>query len=131
MITGERCEDKLAALRRLDVCNVVSRGAGPAGFGPEAKTFAPLECHAREATSLIVSVVALPGVFSFQQLHHRRGACGVRDFSSDDVHHQTCGGVSRQLVTVLAVWPARDTLATVCILAKRLLIHVDVCVAEP
>src|SRR6185503_772892 len=123
MITGERCEDKLRAVRHLYVRNIVTRGAGPTCFGPETKTFATLECHARKAVSLIVGVGALPRVFSFQQLHHSRRTCWVRDFSSNDLEHQTRGGVGRQLVSVLAIWPARHTLATVSIFAERLLIH--------
>src|SRR5215211_7629590 len=113
MITGERCQDKLCAVRHLDVRDIVSRGAGPTRFGPETNTFPALERHARKPMSLIVGVVALSRVFSFQQLHHCRRTCGICDFSSNNLQHQTGGGVSRQLVAVLSVWPTRHTLATV------------------
>src|SRR6185503_19513520 len=62
MITGERCEDKLAAVRHLDIRDVVTRSAGPTCFGPQAKSCAPLERNTREAVPLIVGVITLPGV---------------------------------------------------------------------
>src|SRR5215216_5180671 len=123
MITGERCEDKLCAVRHLDVRDIVARGAGPTRFGPESKTFATVKRHAGKAVSLIVGIAALSRVIASQQLHHCRGTCWVRDFASNDLEHQPRGGVGRQLIAVLSVWPARHTLATVSIFAECLLIH--------
>src|ERR1051325_12069129 len=122
MISRERGEDKLAAVRHFNIGNVVSRGAGPARFGPESKTFATLKRDAGEAVSLIVIVATCARIIAFQKLHHRRGARRVCRFSSDDLHQQTRGGVGRELVAVLAIWPTRHALATVCVFAERLLI---------
>src|SRR5689334_23959150 len=113
MITGERGEDKLAAVRHLDISDVVSRGTGPTGFGPQSKSVTTLKRDARKAVALIVGVVALAGVVTLQKIHHGSSACGVRGFSSDDLHHQTCSGVGREFIAILTVWITRHVLATV------------------
>src|ERR1041385_6297811 len=89
MITGERGEDKLAAVRHLDISDVVSRGAGPTGFGPQSKSLTTLKRDARKAAALIVGVAALSRVVPLQKIHHGGGAGGVRGVSGDDLHHQT------------------------------------------
>src|SRR5690242_21385908 len=80
--------------------------------------------------TLIIIVVACSGVFALQQLHHCGSSCWIRGLSGNDLHHQTCGGVGREFVTILPVWATRHTLATVCVFAERLLIDVDVCVTK-
>src|SRR6185369_4993823 len=130
MITVERCQYKLAAVRHLDVGDVVARGAGPAGFGPQSKTFAALERYAGETTPLIVRVATCSRVLAFQKLHHCRSPYRVRYFSSNDLHQQTRSRVGGELVAVLTVWTTRHALAAVSVFAERLLIHVDVRVAE-
>ena len=76
MTAGERRQHKLSAVRHFDVSDVVSRSAGPSGFGPQAKTFAALQRHAGEAASLIVSVAGLSRVVAFEKLHHRAVRAG-------------------------------------------------------
>src|SRR6185369_2871925 len=108
MITGERRQDKLAAVRHLDVGYVMARGAGPAGFGPQSKAFAALQRDAGEAVPLIVGVGTCPRVLAFQKLPHGCGACCVSDFPSDNLHQQTRSRVGGELVAVLTVWTTRN-----------------------
>src|SRR6185436_12884374 len=113
MINGERGENKLTAVRHLDIGDVVSRRAGPTGLGPQAKAFASLDRDAGETVSLIVGVAACARVIAFQKFHHGRRAGGVCGFSRDNLHQQTRSSVSRELVAILAVWTTRHALATV------------------
>src|SRR5215217_3562777 len=104
MAGRKRCEYKLRAVRRLDVSDVVSRGAGPTGFGPETKTGATLQRDACEAVPLVVRIGALTGVVSLQQIHHCCCARRVCSLARHDLHHQARGGVGSELVAVLTVW---------------------------
>src|ERR1051325_2446458 len=100
MITGERGEDKLAAVRHLDISDVVSRGAGPSGFGPQSKSLTALKRDTRKAAALIGGAAALARVVTLQKIHHGGGAGGVRGFSGDDFHHQTRSRVGREFIAV-------------------------------
>src|SRR5262249_7553168 len=130
MVGCKRCEDKLRAVGRLDVSDIVARGAGPTRLGPETITFGALQRDGREAVSLIVRIGALTGVIALQEFHHRGGARRAGGLAGHDLHHQARGGVGGQLVAVFAVWTTRDAFASVCVFAERLLVHVDVGVTE-
>src|SRR6185503_17272091 len=130
MLGSERRENKLSAIRHLDVRNVMAGGAGPPGLGPQTKSLTTFQRDAREANSLIVRIIALSGVISFEQLHHRGRARLVCDFAGHDLHHQARCRIGSELVPVLAIWSTRDAFATVSIFAECFLIDVDVGVAE-
>ncbi len=66
MVSRERCEHKLSAVRHFNVCDVVSRGAGPSGLGPYTIAFTTFKRHAREAGSLIVGIAGFAVVVAFQ-----------------------------------------------------------------
>src|SRR6185369_10941818 len=108
---SKRRQHKLRAIGRFDIGDVMTRSAGPTGFGPQTKSGATLQCDAAKTMTLIVGIVTLTRVFAFQQLHHRGGARGVRGFSGHDLHHQAGGRVGGELVAVLAVWATRHAFA--------------------
>src|ERR1051325_1773255 len=130
MVRRKCSQHKLRAVRRFDISNVVTRGAGPTSLGPETKSFATLQRNACESKSLVVWIAALTGVVALQQFHHRGGARRVGGFAGDNFHHQARGGVSRQLVEIFAIWTTRNALTPVSIFTKSFLVNVDVGVAE-
>ena len=116
MITGERGEHKLAAVRHLDVGDVVARSAGPTCFGPETKTFAAVEGDA--------------GLVERARANARRNGLSNVEFHTADLFKDVTGAPwTRVKYDLVLVDPpragAREVLPTVATSGARRVVYIS------
>src|ERR1044072_3256146 len=72
-VIGREChQHKLRTIRQLKIRSVVARSAGPAGLRPQPRSRNSLKRNSGEAVTLIVCVLAAPGIVALPPNHTLR-----------------------------------------------------------